>query len=243
VRNPEARQRDAELARAALATRGEMPDDRKIKRDVERGRARWEYASTGDRFLRYRDGRTYHRELHGRAREVQLRKLETLGMTTKTARIVDKHLSIMGIKTGIKTGERVIIGRETALQRQVGRDRDELRQRMRDPERSAIGKAWAKAQDTIYRKTNAEGWRQAGALEGIRAKLAARSATNDMRAQARERLQQMAGPSRLQTAMARVHEAAQQRRELQSASPAPQPQRAPEPTPTKSQGRDYGFER
>jgi hypothetical protein len=123
-------------------------------------------------------------------REVVLRNEKTLGITTKTAKIVDKHLHVFGIKTDLKIGERVIIGRETALQRQFGRDRDELKQRMRDPDRGALSKAWARAADRVARDANLEGWRAAGRLESIRASIASMRETSAMRSEAREKLEQ-----------------------------------------------------
>ncbi|ACM33030.1 MobF family relaxase [[Acidovorax] ebreus] len=90
-RTPEQREHDADLARAALKTGGTMPQAAKINRDIEKGRARWEYNSQGDRFLQYRDGRTYHRDLHARGpQSVELRQAATLGLTTKRATIVTR---------------------------------------------------------------------------------------------------------------------------------------------------------
>jgi hypothetical protein len=186
---------DAALARAALRTSGRYPPAAKINRDIDRGKARYEYDSRGEKYLVYRAKsgdikRAYHQGLHGRVREVTLRNEKTLGLTSKTARIVDKHLHVFGIKTDLKIGERVIVGRETALQRQFGRDRDELRARMRDPDRGALSKAWAKAVDRVARDANLEGWRAAGKLESIRASIASMRETSAMRAEAREKLQE-----------------------------------------------------
>ncbi|MDA8256593.1 MAG: relaxase domain-containing protein [Betaproteobacteria bacterium] len=185
-RTGDERQRDADLARRALGTQGRMPPPAKIGRDIERGKARWEFDSQGERYLSYRNGKTYHPELHGRVREVQLRQAKTLGLTAKTAKIVDKKIF------GLKVGEKVIVGRETSLQRMVGRDRAELRDRMKDPERGAVGKAWAKAQDKVYQSLNAEGWRGASLQESIRAKLGAAIEGAKMRAETRERLEGIA---------------------------------------------------
>jgi hypothetical protein len=195
TRDYQTRQRDAELARAALNTSGRYPTPSKINKDIDRGKARYEYDSRGERYLVYRNKageikKAFHHGLHGRVREVTLRNEKTLGLTTKTAKIVDKKLEIFGIRTKIKIGERVVIGRETALQRQFGRDRDELRARMRDPNRGAVSKAWARAVDSVARDMNAEGWRAAGKLESIRASIASMRETHAMRAEARERLEQ-----------------------------------------------------
>jgi Ti-type conjugative transfer relaxase TraA len=195
TRDYETRQRDAALARAALNTSGRYPQPAKINRDIDKGRAKYEYDSRGEKYLVYRGKsgeikKAFHQQLHGRVREVTLRNEKTLGLTTKTARIVDKKLEIFGIKTRIKIGERVVIGRETALQRQFGRDRDQLRQRMRDPERGALSKAWARAADRVARDMNAEGWRAAGKLESIRASIASMRETHAMRSDARENLEQ-----------------------------------------------------
>ena len=123
-------------------------------------------------------------------REVQLRQAKTLGMTTKAARIVDKKLEVFGIRTGIKVGEKVIVGRDTVGQKLAGRDRDELRDRMRSKETSGVGKLWAKAQDKVMSGLNAEGWRGASTQEAIRAKLSAAIETRSMRSEARDKLEE-----------------------------------------------------
>jgi Ti-type conjugative transfer relaxase TraA len=246
VRDPAAQARDRELARAALRTGGEMPDAKRIKRDIERGKACWEYSSNGERFLRYADGRTYHQELHGRVKETGLKQLKTLGMTEKKAVLVDKHLidfKAFGHRfQAIKTGERVLIGRETALQKLAGRDRDELRARMFDKTTGAAGKAWAKAQDAVYRGINAEGWRKATLQEAVRARVSMALETRQMRADAKAKLQAMAGPeppSKLSQALDKLKSVVAERKELQAASPAP----APQPTPAKAKTRNMGLER
>jgi hypothetical protein len=48
TRDHETRQRDAELARAALRTSGRYPQPAKINRDIDRGKARYEYDSRGE---------------------------------------------------------------------------------------------------------------------------------------------------------------------------------------------------
>ena len=185
-RSADQRRRDIDLARRALDTSGKMPPPRKIERDIEKGKARWERDSHGERYLVYKDGRAYHQELHGRVRETGLKQLKTLGATEKKAVIVDKRI------LGFKVGERVLIGRDTALQKLAGRDRDELRARMRDKDTSKAGKAWASAQDKVYRGLNAEGWRSASWQESIRARIGAALETRSMRNEARERLESIA---------------------------------------------------
>jgi len=187
-RTGEEKRRDGELAARALATKGQMPQPAKIARDIEKGKARWEFDSRGERYLSCQNGKTYHRELHGRVREVQLNQAKTLGLTTKTAKIVDQKLEVFGIKTDLKIGERVIIGRDTFKQKAFGADRDELRDRMRSKETSGVGKLWAKAQDKVLSMTNAEGWRSASTQEAIRARLSAAIETRSMRSDARDKL-------------------------------------------------------
>lgn len=188
-RTGEERRRDGELAAKALKTKGQMPQPAKIAKDIEKGRAKWEFDSKGERYLLYKNGKTYHRELHGRVREVKLRQAKTLGMTAKTAKIVDKKLEVFGIKTSIKIGEKVVVGRDTMKQKAFGRDRDELRGRIQSKETGAVSKAWAKLQDKTMQKLNAEGWRGASTQESIRAKLSAAIETRAMRSEARDKLE------------------------------------------------------
>lgn len=190
LRTGEERRRDGDLAARALKTKGTMPQPSKIAKDIERGKAKWEFDSKGERYLSYKNGKTYHRELHGRVREVQLRQAKTLGLTTKTARVIDKKLEVFGIKTNLKIGERVIVGRDTAGQKLAGRDRDELRDRMRSKETSGVGKTWAKLQDKVMSGLNSEGWRGASTQEAIRAKLGAAIETRSMRSEARDKLEE-----------------------------------------------------
>lgn len=217
-RTPEQREHDADLARAALKTGGTMPQAAKINRDIEKGRARWEYNSRGDRFLQYRDGRTYHRDLHARGpQSVDLRQAATLGLTTKRATIVTRDQKFMGIKYGEK--REVLISRETSLQRRAGADRDELRERLRNPEAGMASKAWAKAQDAAYKGLNAEGFRKATLQESIRAKLGAAVEGARLRAETRERMQAQAKQATQQKTMS-----------------------TPTPTPTAKPPRDNGME-
>lgn len=188
-RTGDEKRRDGELAAKALKTKGQMPQPAKIAKDIEKGRAKWEFDSKGERYLLYKNGKTYHRELHGRVREVKLRQAKTLGMTAKTAKIVDKKLEVFGIKTSIKIGEKVVVGRDTMKQKAFGRDRDELRGRIQSKETGAVSKAWAKLQDKTMQKLNAEGWRGASTQESIRAKLSAAIETRAMRSEARDKLE------------------------------------------------------
>lgn len=188
-RTNEERRRDGELAAKALKTKGQMPQPAKIAAAIEKGKAKWEFDSKGERYLSYTNGKTYHKELHGRVREVKLRQAKTLGMTAKTAKIVDKKLEVFGIKTGLKIGEKVVVGRDTMKQKAFGRDRDELKDRMRSKETSGAGKTWAKLQDKTMQKLNAEGWRGASTQEAIRAKLSAAIETRSMRSEARDKLE------------------------------------------------------
>lgn len=188
-RTNEERRRDGELAAKALKTKGQMPQPAKIAKDIEKGRAKWEFDSKGERYLSYQNGKTYHQELHGRVREVKLRQAKTLGLTTKTAKIVDKKLEVFGIRTSIKIGEKVVVGRDTMKQKRAGHDRDELKDRMRSKETSGVGKAWARAQDRLMNKLNWEGWRGASTPEAIRTKLAAAIETRSMRSEARDKLE------------------------------------------------------
>lgn len=194
-RDPATARRDASLAAAALANKGaKMPTPARIDKDIRAERASWEWDSRGNKYLVYKHGKTYQPELHGRVRETQLRQAKTLGMTTKAARIVDKHLvdfKVMGKRIqAIKTGEKVLISRDTLTQKLAGRDRDELRGRMQTS--GAVGKAWAKVQDSVYSKINAEGHRSASLQETVRAKLAVMRETANMRSEAEARLKDIA---------------------------------------------------
>lgn len=192
LRTDEERRRDGELAAAALRTKGEMPTPAKISKDIEKGKASWKFDSKGERYLSYTNGKVYHPELHGKVREVGLRQAKTLGLTQKKAVIVDKHLKVFGMDTGIKTGSRVVVSRDTMTQKAFGRDRDELKSRIQSKETSGVGKLWAKGQDKLLSATNAEGWRSASTQEAIRAKLASALQTRSMRSEARDRLEEKA---------------------------------------------------
>lgn len=218
------REHDADLTRAALRTGGKMPQAAKINRDIEKGRARYEFDSKGERYLQYRDGRTYHKDLHSRSpQHVQLRQAATLGLTDKRATIITRDKKFLGIKYGERRD--VLISRETALQRRVGADRDELRARQRDPDAGKLAKAWAKAQDNAYKGINAEGHRRATLQESIRAKLGAAYEGARMRAETRERMQ----------ADLKTHD-----KSMQQPAPTPAPAKAPEAA--KAPGRDRGLE-
>lgn len=182
------RQQDADLARAALRTAGPMPQPAKVNRDIEKRRAQWQYDSQGDRFLCYRDGRTFHEGLHARGpRSVQLRQAATLGLTQKTALILTTDKKFLGLKYGEK--KEVLVGHATSFQRRAGADRQELRARIASRETGVIGRAWAKAQDQFYASRNLEGWRPATLQEAVRARLAAVSESRREHSAAREALQ------------------------------------------------------
>lgn len=207
---------DANLARAALDTKGKMPQPAKISKDIEKGRASYKFDSQGERYLQYKDGRTYHQGLHGAGpRQVQLRQAATLGMTTKTATLVQRDVKILGLKIGQKT--EVLISRETAGQRMAGRDRDELKARLQSKETGSAAKAWAKAQDNLYKSFNAEGWRKATAQEAIRAKLGAAHEAAQMREATRQAIEAKAS---------------------QGATAAPTPTPTPAAAPAPSKGRE-----
>lgn len=212
------RVKDANLARSALDTKGKMPTPAKIAKDIEKGRASYKFDSQGERYLQYKNGKTYHQGLHGAGpRQVQLRQAATLGMTTKTATLVQRDVKVLGLKIGQKT--EVLISRETATQRMAGRDRDELRQRLHSKETGSAAKAWAKAQDKIYKTFNAEGFRKASTQEAIRAKLGAAHEAAQMREATRQALEGKASQGA-------------------AATPTATPTPAPAPAPTPSKGRE-----
>lgn len=218
LRSQGERIKDAKLASSALATSGKMPTPARLRKDIEKGRAKVNFDSTGRRFYEYKDGRTYCKELHGQkgaVKQVQLRQAASLGLTTKTATIVQRDVKVLGLKVGTKTT--VLISRENASQRMAGKDRDELRGRMQDPKTGALGKAWAGAQDKIYKSLNAEGFRKATAQEAIRAKLGAFAETAKLQSATRDALQAQAA---------------------QGAAPAPTPTPTPAPAPAPSKGRE-----
>lgn len=172
-----------------------MPAPARVGKDIERGRAKWEFDSRGERYLSYQDGRTFHRDLHSAGpRSTQLYQAKSLGLTQKNATLIERDVRVLGLKLGTK--KEVLISRETGLQRQAGRDRDELRERMRDPQRSAAGRAWARAQDNIYRNLNAEGWRKATLQESVRAKLSIAREGAALRNETRERLEKVAAAAK-----------------------------------------------
>ena len=211
---------DANLARSALDTKGKMPTPAKIAKDIEKGKASYKFDSQGERYLQYRDGKTYHQGLHGTGpRQVQLRQAATLGTTTKTATLVQRDVKVLGFKIGQKT--EVLISRETTGQRLAGRDRDELRARMNSRETGSAAKAWAKAQDNIYKSFNAEGFRKATTQETIRAKLGAAREAAQMREATRQALEGKASQGATATP-------------TPTATPAP----APAPAPAPSKGRE-----
>lgn len=184
--------RDATLARAALDTRGSMPAGRQVAKDLEAGRARWTADSQGERYLQYRDGRTFHPQLHGRVRETGLRQLATLGRTEKRAVLVDRHLidtRILGHRMqAIKTGEKVLISREGAFSKWAGQQKDLMAQRHAEHGRGGVlRQANDAAKSAVL--TRSEGWREATLQESIRARVSTHLETHEMRQAAREHLE------------------------------------------------------
>jgi hypothetical protein len=223
--------RDRELAAAALATRGAMPSASKVDKDVRAGKAAWHWDSRGERYLVYRDGRTYHAELHARKREAHLRQAATLGLTSKKAIVVDHRV------LGLKVGTKVLVGRESLSAKLAGRDIDELRARLRDPGRGAIARAWAEAQLRALRATNAERWRPATLQEELRARIAMARDTATIRDQARERLREIAGHRSPLREIGERLRALTQRIEQRTAEQRITAPRTPEPTPERAQER------
>ena len=186
------RDRDATLAEAALATRGAMPSAKQAGKDIEAGRADWTRDSAGEMYLQYKNGNTYSPALHGRVRETDLRQLATLGLTTKKAVLVDKHLidfRVMGKRiSAIKTGEKVLISREGAVGKWAGQQKDLMRERHQEEGRGGpLRQANDAAKSAVL--TKAEGWRAATLQEAVRARLGAASATRAAQAEARTRLE------------------------------------------------------
>lgn len=184
--------RDASLARAALATRGTMPAGRQVAKDLGAGRARWTADSKGERYLQYKDGRTFHPQMHGRLRETHLNQLATLGRTQKRAVLVDKHLidfKVAGHRVqAIKTGEKVLISREGAFSKWAGQQKDLMAQRHAEHGRgSVLRQANDAAKSAVL--TRAEGWREATLQESIRARIGAHLDTREMRQEARGHLE------------------------------------------------------
>ncbi len=185
-------QRDAELARDALATSGKMPEGKKLQADIENGRASWAQDSQGERYLRYQDGRTYNPDLHANKRETELRQAATLGLTTKKASIVDKHLidtKVLGHRIqAIKTGTKVLISREGLAGKYAGAQKDAMRERH---QREGKGGMPTRANDAIKNSvlTRMEGYRPATLQESIRARIGVTIENRATRNEARERLE------------------------------------------------------
>lgn len=154
--------------------------------------------------------------------------------------IVDRRI------LGVKIGEKVLVGRESPIGKLAGQDVDELRQRLRDPDRSGISRAWAEAQLAAYRAANAEGWRPAKWHEELRARISMSRETASFRDEARERLREIAGQKselrlrelgdRLAALVQRIEERLEMRKTPEptpepTPAPTPEPTRAPDPTP------------
>lgn len=166
--------RDRELARAALATKGRMPGGRQLRRDIEAGRAEMRVAG-GERFLVYRDGRVYHPGLHGRVRDTKIGMLNS-----RRAIVVDRYaidFEAFGRRyQWLKTGERVLIGRETFGQKIAGAIKDRTQP-------GGIINRWA---------ARHEGWREARLGERLEARLNIWTEERAQRRAARETLEGMA---------------------------------------------------
>uniref|UniRef100_UPI002FDB961B hypothetical protein n=1 Tax=Elioraea tepidiphila TaxID=457934 RepID=UPI002FDB961B len=166
--------RDRELARAALATKGRMPGGRQLRRDIEAGLAEMRVAG-GERFVVYRDGRVYHPGLHGRVRDTKIGMLNS-----RRAIVVDRYaidFQAFGRRyQWLKTGERVLIGRETLGQKIAGALKDRTQP-------GGFINRWA---------ARHEGWREARLGERVEARLRIWTEERARRREARETLQGMA---------------------------------------------------
>lgn len=184
--------RDATLARAALATRGNMPDSKQVQKDIDAGKARWTKDSASQRFLQYKDGRTYQPQLHGRIRETGLRQMATLGRTEKRAVLVDRHLidlKMLGHRVqAIKTGEKVLVSREGVFAKWAGEQKDMMQQRHAEQGRGGALRQGNDAAKSVV-LTRAEGWREATLQESIRARIGTHLETREMQSEARQRLE------------------------------------------------------
>jgi len=166
--------RDRELARAALATKGRMPSGRQVRRDLEAGRAEIRFAG-GERFVAYRDGRVYHPGLHGEVREARIGTFNG-----RRAIVVDRFaidFEAFGRRyQWLKTGERVLIGRETLGQKIAGAIKDRTQP-------GGFINRWA---------ARHEGWREARLGERVEARLRIWTEERARRREARETLEGMA---------------------------------------------------
>lgn len=177
---------DANLARSALDTKGKMPPLAKIAKDIEKGKASYKFDSQGSGIYSIKTAKRTTRDCTVLARARQLRQAATLGMTTKTATLVQRDVKVLGLKLAKKPRCSSAV---RPLPAHGGRDRDELWARMSSRETGSAAKAWAKAQDKIYKSFNAEGFRKATTQEAIRAKLGAAHEAAQMREATRQALE------------------------------------------------------
>lgn len=182
--------REREIMTAALATRGQW-NDKRIDDDVKVGKAAMEEAG-GRRFAVYRNAqgqitKALDKDLHApESRSTQLRGLAG----QREARIVDKHLinaRILGKDIRlIKTGTRVIVGRETISQKLAGRAHDNAREVIagrRDGSKLAAHIIKPAAQKL-------DRWREATTLESLRARHAINSEQKTIQSAARQEIRQ-----------------------------------------------------
>lgn len=185
-------QRDAELARDALNTKGKMPEGQRLQADLKEGKVAWTQDSQGERYLRYKDGRTYNPDLHSSKRDTQLKQAATLGLTEKKALIVDKHLidtKVLGHRIqAIKTGTKVLIAREDVKGKWAGKQKDLMQERRA---KDGKGNVLREANDALKNKvlTKFEGYRSATLQESIRARISVMLENRSTRSEARERLE------------------------------------------------------
>lgn len=247
--------RERQVMEKALATRGRW-DEKKIRADVKAGKAQLERAG-GRQFAVYRDRRgevrkALARDLHApKGRSTQLYGLTITGK--REARIVDKHLinvkvRLLGEIRAIKIGTRVLVGRETLVQKYAGKHHDRARDVLAGKrEGSKIMAAVDKAIQGHFDR-----FRQATPLESLRARLSIRSEQQATRAGAREEIKDaLARDDRARDAHAKSaarHEPPPkgysdrdfQRDMREIASRAPEPAPTPEPARESDKGADRG---
>lgn len=163
---------DAILAKHSMATRGKMPDSKQLRKDIENGKASWTKDSKGERYLQYRDGRTYNNKLHTNNRETSLRQASKIG--DKRALIVDKYLidfKIAGQRVqALKAGTQVLISRDTASGKAIGKMADSMKSSRegRNGERGLVNDLKYKIEQKLDQN---QGWRKATLQESVRARL------------------------------------------------------------------------
>lgn len=251
--------RERQVMEKALATRGRW-DEKKIRADVKAGKAQLERAG-GRQFAVYRDRRgevrkALARDLHApKGRSTQLYGLTINGR--REARIVDKHLinvkvRLLGEIRAIKIGTRVLVGRETLVQKYAGHHHDRARDVLAG--KRAGSKAMAVVDKVI--QGHFDRFRQATPLESLRARLSIRSEQQATRAAARAEIKDtLARDDRARDARAKGNTRPEppkgysdrdfQRDMREIASRTPEPAPTPEPARESDKGadRDAGLER